>query len=83
MAFVDGGRAPWSVWIGWLFGTLFVWSSIVVSPGIGVASLQCAVVAGQMLALRWIDHFGGFNATPFPVSPQRLRGATLVVIGQS
>ena len=74
-------RAPWWVWIGGLLGTLFVWSSIVVSPRIGVAALLCAVVAGQMLASLLIDHFGWMNATPFPVSSQRLLGATLVVIG--
>jgi bacterial/archaeal transporter family-2 protein len=74
-------RAPWWVWIGGLLGTLFVWSSIVVSPRIGVAALLCAVVAGQMMASLLIDHFGWFNATPFPVSTQRLLGATLVVMG--
>ena len=80
-ASVEVARAPWWVWIGGLLGTLFVWSSIVVSPRIGVAALLCAVVAGQMLASLLIDHYGWFNATPFPVSPQRLLGATLVVIG--
>ena len=75
------GRAPWWVWIGGLLGTLFVWSSIVVSPRIGVAALLCAVVAGQMMASLLIDHFGWLNATPFPINPQRLLGATLVVIG--
>ncbi len=78
---VEIARAPWWVWCGGLLGTLFVWSSIVVSPRIGVAALLCAVVAGQMLASLLIDHFGWFHATPFPVSPQRLLGATLVVIG--
>lgn len=74
-------RAPWWVWIGGLLGTLFVWSSIVVSPKIGVAALLCAVVAGQMIASLLIDHFGWLNATPFPANPQRVLGAVLVVIG--
>ena len=78
---VEVSRTPWWVWIGGLLGTLFVWSSIVVLPRIGVAALLCAVVAGQMLASLLIDHFGWFNATPFPVSSQRLLGAALVLIG--
>ncbi len=74
-------RAPWWVWCGGLLGTLFVWSSIVVSPRIGVAALLCSVVAGQVLASMLIDHFGWCNAAQFPVTPQRLFGAALVVTG--
>ena len=74
-------RAPWWVWIGGLLGTLFVWSSIVVAPRIGVAALLCAVVAGQMLASLMIDHFGWCHAAQFPVTAQRLFGAALVVTG--
>lgn len=80
-ALAEVARAPWWVWSGGLFGTLFVWSSIVVSPRIGVAALLCAVVAGQMLASLLIDHFGWCHATQFPVTPQRLLGASIVVIG--
>jgi bacterial/archaeal transporter family-2 protein len=80
-ALSDVSRTPWWVWIGGLLGTLFVWSSIVVSPRIGVAALLCAVVAGQMLASLMIDHFGWCHATQFPVSAQRLIGAALVVTG--
>lgn len=78
---VEVSRAPWWVWIGGCLGTLFVWSSIVVSPRIGVAALLCAVIAGQMIASLLIDHYGLCNATRFAANPQRLVGVSLVLVG--
>ncbi len=77
----DVSRAPWWAWIGGILGTLFIWTSIVASPRIGVAALFCAVVAGQMIMSLLIDHYGLMNANTFPLSPQRILGALIVVAG--
>jgi len=74
-------RAPWWVWCGGLLGVLYIWSSIVLSPKIGLAAMLSMVIAGQMLMSLLIDHFGHLNAPVYPATPQRIAGAMLVIAG--
>jgi len=74
-------RAPWWVWCGGVLGTLYVWSSVVLSPKIGLAAMLSMVIAGQMLMSLAIDHFGHLNAAVYPATPQRVVGAVLVIAG--
>lgn len=78
----DGlSRVPWWCWCGGLLGTLYVGSSIVLSPKIGVAAMLSMVIAGQMLASVLIDHYGVANAPIYSVTTPRVLGAILVIIG--
>lgn len=76
-------KIPWWAWTGGILGTLYVASSVVLSPKIGVAAMLSMVIAGQMIMSMLIDHFGLLNAAVYPVTPQRFVGAVLVAIGAS
>lgn len=90
LCFVFGGpppsaltlaRIPWWAWCGGLLGALYVGSSIVLSPKIGVAAMLSMVIAGQMVMSLLIDHYGLLNAPTYRTTSQRLLGAGLVAIG--
>lgn len=78
----DGvARIPWWGWCGGILGTLYVASSIILSPRIGVAAMLSMVVAGQMLMSLIIDHYGLVGAPVYSISTLRAVGAGLVAIG--
>ena len=72
---------PWWMWTGGALGTLFVWTSILVTRQIGVAAMIGLVVAGQMIASLVIDHYGLFHSQVRLASPGRVLGAGLVILG--
>ena len=72
---------PWWMWTGGILGTFFIWTSIVVTRQIGVATMLGLVVAGQLLSSLLIDHYGWFQATIRPASFARVAGVGLVVLG--
>lgn len=74
-------RIPWWGWCGGILGTLYVGSSIVLSPKIGVAAMLSMVIAGQMLMSLVIDHYGLAHAPVYALTPQRIAGAVLVASG--
>lgn len=74
-------RIPWWAWCGGIFGTLYVGSSVVLSPKIGVAAMLSMVIAGQMLMSLVIDHYGLARAPIYALTPQRIVGAVLVALG--
>lgn len=74
-------RIPWWAWCGGVLGTLYVGSSIVLSPEIGVAAMLSMVIAGQMLMSLVIDHYGLAQAPIYAITPQRVVGAVLVALG--
>ena len=72
---------PWWMWTGGILGTLYIWTSIVVTRQIGVAAMLGLLVAGQMLTSLVIDHFGLFSTPIRPATLVRIAGATFVVLG--
>jgi transporter family-2 protein len=74
-------RAPWWVWIGGVFGAIFIVVSIVLTPRLGAALMLAAVIVGQLSAALVIDHYGLFGATVIRMSPVRILGAALLVLG--
>lgn len=74
-------QAPWWALAGGALGALYVASSTVLGPRLGVALLTALVVAGQMLAALAIDHYGWLGFQQNPVTLTRLAGAVLIVAG--
>ena len=74
-------QAPWWIWCGGLLGAVYVWSSITLSPKIGMAAMLSMVIAGQMVMSLIIDHYGLWNARIFPTTLPRLIGSLLVIAG--
>ena len=74
-------QVPWWALAGGVLGALYVASSTVLGPRLGVALLTALVVAGQMLAALVIDHYGWLGFQQHPITFTRLAGAALIVAG--
>ena len=67
--------------IGGVFGAIFVTSTILFIPKIGVANVLIAAVTGQMFLSLILDHFGLFGLDKQPASLARISGVLLVIVG--
>ncbi|MGZ8283116.1 MAG: DMT family transporter [Allosphingosinicella sp.] len=77
-----GVRAlPWYVWLGGLYGAVFVAVAAFGAPKVGVAVLLTAVVAGQLGMAVLLDHYGLLGLERHAISAQRVAGLLLVVAG--
>ena len=75
------GEAPCWAWIGGLFGAFFVAVGVIVTPKLGTAATFSTVVAGQVLVSLALDQWGWIGLPVHQLSPGRLAGAALLVIG--
>ncbi len=73
--------APWYLWLGGLFGAIYVTTAIMYAPQLGAAVFMAAVVVGQMLASLLLDHYGLAGFSERPVSLVRLLGAAMLIGG--
>lgn len=73
--------SPWWCWTGGLLGTLFVTTSVMLAPRIGVALMVALNVTGQLLMALVIDHYGLLHMQTTTISPTRAIGALLVIGG--
>jgi bacterial/archaeal transporter family-2 protein len=76
-------RAPplWMFVAGGLLGAVYVTSVIVLTPKLGTAATMAFIVAGQMLAGLVLDHMGLFGFLERAITPGRMAGAVLLVLG--
>ncbi len=74
-------RSEWWHWVGGFLGAVYIAGAVVLAPRLGAATLIAAVVAGQMLASVAMDHFGWVGFPAHPVTPSRLAGAALIILG--
>ncbi len=72
---------PWYIWIGGLYGAIFVVAAAWGVPRLGVALTITLMVAGQLLVGLVLDHFGAFGAPRAPISLGRMAGVALVIGG--
>lgn len=72
---------PWYVWIGGLYGAIFVVAAAWGVPRLGVALTITLMVAGQLLVGLLLDHFGAFGTPKAPISLGRAAGVALVLAG--
>ena len=75
------GQAPRWAWLGGLFGAFFVAVGVIVTPRLGTAATFSTVVAGQVLVSLILDQWGLIGLPVHQLSPGRLAGAALLVIG--
>jgi transporter family-2 protein len=74
-------RHPWWMWTGGVLGAFFVASMIYLGPELGASVLLATIVAGQMSASMLLDHFGWLQFPHQPITPLRLLGIALIVVG--
>jgi len=72
---------PWWSILGGLAGGFFVLSQGLVGGIIGVALFSVAIVTGQTLGSVVIDSKGLFGATKMPLTPPRIIGSLIVLLG--
>ena len=73
--------APWWIWTGGLMGAFFVAASVVLAPRLGAAAMMAWLIAGQLTASIFLDHFGLVGYALREASPLRILGAGLLVAG--
>ena len=74
-------RPPWIQMIGGLCGLGFISVAAFSVPRIGASVFTAALVLGMVAASLCIDHFGWFGQVLAPITPVRLIGVTLIVVG--
>ena len=77
----DIGRFPWWIWIGGLLGAFFVSTTIFLAPKLGATTMTALILAGQMSASLYLDHFGYLGYPEHAASPGRIAGVLLIVGG--
>lgn len=73
--------APWYLFTGGLMGAAFVYMSLRVVAVLGVTALIAAGVAGQLVGGLIIDRFGFLGLEPVPLTPTRILGIALLIVG--
>lgn len=81
VAELRAGALPWWGVLGGLGGAFLVLTQGLTAGILGVALFSVAVVAGQTLGAMWIDHRGLLGVLRVRLSPPRVVGALLVVVG--
>lgn len=74
-------RYPWWIWTGGFLGAFLVASTVVLAPRLGAASMMSLIIAGQMFASLFLDHFGWLGYQVQPAGGLRMLGVVLLVGG--
>lgn len=77
----DLRQAPWWSYSGGLIVAFYVLTITFLAPRLGVGAAIALIVTGQVLAALIIDHFGLLRSLTFSLTPTRLIGGMLMVIG--
>jgi len=77
----DLAAVPWWGWTGGAIGAGFVLASLVLAPKLGATLLVGSVVTGQLVASLVLDRFGLVGYKPQPITPGRVLGVALLVVG--
>jgi transporter family-2 protein len=75
------GSAPWWVWTGGVFGATFIVVTIVLTAKIGATLTLASIIVGQLTAALVVDHYGLFGGTVFRLTPTRMMGVALLLLG--
>src|SRR6266536_1922315 len=73
--------APAWSFIGGAIVAVYVLTITFLAPRLGVGAAISLIVTGQILAALLIDHYGLMRSLQFPLTPGRLAGAALMIVG--
>lgn len=74
------GAKPW-MFLGGCFGGAYILSNAWLTPKIGASPSVISLLIGSTLGSAIIDHFGFFRAEKHPVTPTKLLGILLILMG--
>ncbi|GAL31433.1 integral membrane protein [Vibrio variabilis] len=72
---------PWWAWLGGFLGAFNIAMSIYLAPKLGALALAISIVCGQVIASLFYDQYGLLGYPKIELSPHRIGGAILIVIG--
>lgn len=75
------GEVPPVLFLGGIFGALFVGSSIFFIPRMGATSMIAALITGQLLMSVIMDHYGLLGLPTYPTTLTRIAGVILLFVG--
>jgi bacterial/archaeal transporter family-2 protein len=75
------GDASWYYLLGGLLGAVYVANALIAVTVIGAGGVAAATVAGQLTASVAIDRLGLFGLDQVPLSPGRVIGVALLIVG--
>jgi transporter family-2 protein len=75
------GEVSWYYLLGGLLGAVYVANALIAVTSIGAGGVAAATVAGQLTASVAIDRLGLFGLDQVALSPERLLGVALLIIG--
>ncbi|TAE16463.1 MAG: DMT family transporter [Bacteroidetes bacterium] len=71
----------WYYWLGGIIGVLYVTAIIYLVPILGAGLAFALIVAGQMCVSVWMDKMGFLGISVVPLTPQKIAGLVLILIG--
>ncbi|KAA8746795.1 DMT family transporter [Corynebacterium tuscaniense] len=72
---------PWWMWLGGVFGAIFVVGMATLAPIIGTGATVIGQLAGTIICGQVIERFGFFGSPKTPLHANRVVGLVLVFIG--
>ena len=67
--------------IGGFLGAAILIAAVTFAPRLGTGGLIAAFVVGQLIGALLLDHFGAVGLRHIPITPVRLAGAALLLVG--
>lgn len=74
-------EVPWWAWFGGVFGAIFVLGTLIAAPRLGATTTMGLIVAGQLMSSLVFDHFGLLGFPQHTMSPMRILGVILLIVG--
>jgi bacterial/archaeal transporter family-2 protein len=75
------GQMPGWAWLGGVLGAIYVASVTMLGPRLGGMTMVALVIAGQLIVALVVDRFGILGYPQIAVTPTRLLGAVLLLVG--
>ncbi|MFW5489359.1 MAG: DMT family transporter [Desulfovibrio sp.] len=74
-------NAPWWSWLGGVLGAFFVTATVILVPKVGAGTMAGLIIAGQLVAAVFLDHFGVLGYQQHSISLSRILGVAFLVLG--
>lgn len=71
----------WYYLLGGLLGAIYVTNALIAVSVIGAGGVAAATITGQLAASVAVDRLGAFGLDQVPLTPERLLGVALLLVG--
>ena len=75
------GGGPWWIWCGGLVGAAYLTAAAALSGRLGAATWFGLIVTGQIFGSLVMDHYGIVGFPKRPITPTKILGAVLLLVG--